>query len=184
MPEGDGEPGDGQRGQREQAGRREPLDRAGGGPEADEHGDDHDDGDGQHRLDDAADDVAGRAPRLRAMAIVRNRAMMPSVMSMATEIAVPWAAPATVISRIPGTTYAMYSSRPPAYGAEPGPERAAEDVHEQEQEDDRDAGDEEGQRRVAAHPPEVAPQHRRRVGQDIATKWSSGGSPSRCRGCR
>ena len=40
----------------------------------------------------------------RAMAIVRNRAMMPSVMSMATEIAVPWAAAATVISRIPGVT--------------------------------------------------------------------------------
>ena len=38
------------------------------------------------------------------MAIVRNRAMMPSVMSMATEIAVPWAAPATVIRRIPGVT--------------------------------------------------------------------------------
>ena len=36
------------------------------------------------------------------MAIVRNRAMMPSVMSMATEIAVPCAAPATVIRRIPG----------------------------------------------------------------------------------
>ena len=31
----------------------------------------------------------------RAMAMVRNRAMMPSVMSMATEIAVPWAAAAT-----------------------------------------------------------------------------------------
>ena len=40
----------------------------------------------------------------RAMAIVRKRAMIPAVMSMATEIAVPWAAPATVISRIPGTT--------------------------------------------------------------------------------
>ena len=40
----------------------------------------------------------------REMAMVRKRAMMPSVMSMATEIAVPWAAPATVISRIPGVT--------------------------------------------------------------------------------
>ena len=40
----------------------------------------------------------------RAMDIVRKRAMMPSVMSIATEIAVPWAAPATVISRIPGMT--------------------------------------------------------------------------------
>ena len=40
----------------------------------------------------------------RAMAIVRNRAMMPSFMSMAIEIAVPWDAPATVMSRMPGTT--------------------------------------------------------------------------------
>ena len=40
----------------------------------------------------------------RAMAMVRKRAMMPSVMSMATEIAVPWAAEATVIRRIPGVT--------------------------------------------------------------------------------
>ena len=38
------------------------------------------------------------------MAIVRKRATMPSVMSIATEIEVPLAAPATVISRIPGTT--------------------------------------------------------------------------------
>ena len=41
---------------------------------------------------------------VRAMAIVRNRAMIPSVMSIATEIAVPWAAPATVTSRMPGRT--------------------------------------------------------------------------------
>ena len=40
----------------------------------------------------------------REIAIVRKRAMMPSVMSMATEIAVPCAAAATVISRIPGVT--------------------------------------------------------------------------------
>ena len=40
----------------------------------------------------------------RKIAMVRNRAMMPSVMSMATEIAVPWAAPATVIRRMPGVT--------------------------------------------------------------------------------
>ena len=38
------------------------------------------------------------------MAIVRKRAMIPSVMSIAIEIAVPWAAPATVMRRIPGTT--------------------------------------------------------------------------------
>jgi hypothetical protein len=38
------------------------------------------------------------------MAIVRNRSMMPAVMSMATVIAVPCAAAATVISRMPGST--------------------------------------------------------------------------------
>ena len=40
----------------------------------------------------------------RAMAMVRNRAMMPSVMSVATDIAVPWAAEAMVIRMIPGVT--------------------------------------------------------------------------------
>ena len=40
----------------------------------------------------------------RAMAMVRKRAMMPSVMSMATDIAVPCAAEATVMSMIPGVT--------------------------------------------------------------------------------
>ncbi len=40
----------------------------------------------------------------RAMAMVRNRSMMPPVMSMATMIDVPWTAEATVTSRSPGTT--------------------------------------------------------------------------------
>jgi hypothetical protein len=40
----------------------------------------------------------------RAMAIVRNRSMIPPVMSMATTIAVPWTAAATVMSRMPGAT--------------------------------------------------------------------------------
>ena len=40
----------------------------------------------------------------RAMAIVRKRSTMPPVMSMATTIAVPWTAAATVISRMPGVT--------------------------------------------------------------------------------
>ena len=38
------------------------------------------------------------------MAIVRNRSMMPPVMSMATMIEVPWMAEATVRSSSPGTT--------------------------------------------------------------------------------
>ncbi len=57
----------------------------------------------------------------RAMAIVRKRAMMPWVMSMAIEIAVPWAAPATVMTRIPGMTYLTYSSRPPETPPRPAP---------------------------------------------------------------
>ena len=40
----------------------------------------------------------------RKIAIVRNRAMMPSVMSIAAEIATPWEAAATPITRMPGTT--------------------------------------------------------------------------------
>ena len=40
----------------------------------------------------------------RAMAMVRNRAMMPSVMSMATDIAVACAAAATVSRMMPGVT--------------------------------------------------------------------------------
>ena len=38
------------------------------------------------------------------MAMVRNRSMMPPVMSMATTMAVPCTAAATVSSRIPGVT--------------------------------------------------------------------------------
>ena len=47
------------------------------------------------------------------MAIVRKRAMTPSVMSMATLIAVPCAAAAMASMRTPGTTYSRYSARPP-----------------------------------------------------------------------
>jgi hypothetical protein len=57
----------------------------------------------------------------RKMAMVRKRAMMPSVMSMATEIAVPVAPRATAISRIPGRTYSRYCSRPPPGPPSPAP---------------------------------------------------------------
>ena len=40
----------------------------------------------------------------REIAMVRNRAMMPSVMSIATDIAGPAAPLATVIRRMPGVT--------------------------------------------------------------------------------
>jgi hypothetical protein len=57
----------------------------------------------------------------RKMAMVLNRATMPSVMSMATEIAVPMAPAATAMSRIPGVTNSTYSARPPAGPPSPAP---------------------------------------------------------------
>ena len=57
----------------------------------------------------------------REMAMVRNRAMMPSVMSVATEMAVPVVTAATAISRMPGTTYWTYALRPPAAPRRPAP---------------------------------------------------------------
>ena len=54
-------------------------------------------------LQQAADDVAGEHGA-RAMDMVRKRSMMPWVMSVATEMAVPRAAEATVMIRMPGTT--------------------------------------------------------------------------------
>ena len=56
----------------------------------------------------------------RKIAMVLKRATMPSVMSMATEIAVPMAPEATAISRTPGVTNSRYSLRPPA-GPSPAP---------------------------------------------------------------
>ena len=47
----------------------------------------------------------------RWIAMVRKRAMMPSVMSLETETAVPIRVLPTVISSRPGTTYAMYAAR-------------------------------------------------------------------------
>ncbi len=41
---------------------------------------------------------------VRVIAIVRKRAMIPAAMSIAIEMAVPCAAPATVTTRMPGTT--------------------------------------------------------------------------------
>ena len=53
------------------------------------------------------------------MAMVRNRAMMPSVMSMATEIAVPWTAAAMAISMIAGRDVVDVGR--PAAGRPPSP---------------------------------------------------------------
>ena len=42
-------------------------------------------------------------------------------MSIATEIAVPCAAPAIAIKRIAGVTYSMYAARPPEAPPSPAP---------------------------------------------------------------
>jgi hypothetical protein len=55
-----------------------------------------------------------------------------------------------------------YSAR-----AESGAERAAEDVDEQQQEDDRHADEQQRHGRVAQNVPKLAPQHRRRVGPGV-----------------
>ena len=47
----------------------------------------------------------------RWIAIVRKRAMMPSVMSMETDTALPIVVPPMVSIRMPGTRYAMYAER-------------------------------------------------------------------------
>ena len=47
----------------------------------------------------------------RWIAIVRKRAMMPSVMSLETDTAVPMVVLPMVISSRPGTRYAMYAER-------------------------------------------------------------------------
>ena len=58
-----------------------------------------------------------------------------------------------------------------ADAGQPGAERPAEDVDEQQQEDERDPGDEQGQAGVATHAPEVAAQHRGGVGEGVGS-WS------------
>ena len=75
----------------------------------------------------------------REIAIVRNRAVMPSVMSIATVVAAPPAVPAIVISQ--DARHDVREVRLPPAGrvdaGQAGPERAAEDEHEQQQEHHR-----------------------------------------------
>jgi hypothetical protein len=66
---------------------------------------------------------------------------------------------------------AVQAGRHPA--AEPRPERPAEDVDEQEQEDQRHQGDHHGQRRIALHVPQVAAQHDPRVDEGVGTGAAS-----------
>ena len=107
----------------------------------------------------------------REMAMVRNRAMMPSVMSIAIAIAVPCAPPATAINRMPGTTY-RGSRRGPrgAWPAKPRAQRGAEDIDEQQQEDNRHGDDDDHHDGVALHVQEIAAQHCRRVAHCIGER--------------
>ena len=72
---------------------------------------------------------------------------MPSVMSIATEIAVPVRGAGDGDQQDPGHDVRdVRLARRTGAPAEPGAERAAEDVHEEQQEHDRHAGDEDDQR--------------------------------------
>ena len=73
------------------------------GPEADQDRDHHHDRRRECGLDELPTTWPARTAA-RAIAIVRKRAMIPAVMSIATVIAVPCAVPTIVISRIPGMT--------------------------------------------------------------------------------
>ena len=65
--------------------------------------------------------------------------MMPSVMSMATEIAVPWTVAGHGHQDDRGRHVVDVLGAAAGRPAEPGAQRAAEDVDEQQQEDDRHA---------------------------------------------
>jgi hypothetical protein len=60
MAERDRKPGKSERDHRENADRRDPLDRTGGGPESDEQCDTNDQCQAEHRLCHAANDVSGQ----------------------------------------------------------------------------------------------------------------------------
>ena len=177
----DREPGDRQRGEGQQAGGRDPIDRSGRRAEPDHDGDHHHDGDGKPRLDDAAQDVAGEdrdtgdvhRPEPGDDALVHvhgdrdGRALGGADHGHEQD---PW----DHVRDVRGATT--------GHLAEAGAERAAEHVHEQQQQHDRKADHEERQRGVPPHPAEVSSKHRRGVrddqgirGHEIATfsSWLS-----------
>src|SRR6266545_3951261 len=55
-----GDPGDREQHQSREPGHRQPVQRVGGGPEADGQGEEHDEGGAQHRTQDAPEDVTGQ----------------------------------------------------------------------------------------------------------------------------
>jgi hypothetical protein len=104
----------------------------------------------------------------RAMAIVRNRSMMPSVTSVAIDNAVPSAAVATVMIKNPGDDVGEVGGPVCVSGVvEIRSELTAEDVDEQQEEHDRKADELERDRRVAKLVFEVAAQHRRSVAEGV-----------------
>jgi hypothetical protein len=78
-------------------------------------------------------------------------------MSIATEIAVPCAAPATAKQDDPWNHVVDVRAAPARPDAESGPERASERVDEQQQDDDGYGDDQKRHGRVAHHVQEVAP---------------------------
>ena len=116
-PERHRQPGDGERRQREQADRREPgrQVRSSGGSRSSTATTTHD-RHREHGLDDAAEDVAGEDDGA-GDGHRPEAGDDPSVMSMATEIAVPCAAPATVDQQDPGHHVGEVARRDRAAGA-------------------------------------------------------------------
>ena len=100
------------------------------------------------------------------MAIVRNRAMIPSFMSIATAMAVPVAAPATVISEDPG--HHVGDVVVPASRTAPRP--APSVPPKTNTNSSRNTTGMPAMKKIigiAAHPAEVATQHRGRIGHDV-----------------
>src|SRR6266542_398274 len=166
--ERDAQPRDAEHDEGQQAGRGEPLGRPGRRPEADQEGDGDDDRDREHRLQDVADDVAGQDGRASdghgpepgddPLGHVERHG---DGGSSRTAGGGHQQDPGHEVSDVVGP-----AARRPNRPAEPGAKRAAEDEHEQQEEEDRDAGDIQN-RQLAPHPPDVATQHRERVGQDV-----------------
>ena len=75
----------------------------------------------------------------RAIAIVRKRATMPSVMSMATAIATALGGARDGEHEDAGRDVVEVLLAPARHAGQPGAERVAEHEHEEQQEDQRDA---------------------------------------------
>src|SRR6266542_2815805 len=182
----DAQPGDRKGDHRQDTGRRDPLDGTRGGPEPDEQGDPDDDRQAEHRLDQAAEHVSGQhrwtedghgaEPGDDALGHVHGH-----------RDGRPLGRGGHGHQQDPGSDVLEVGGAAAGGAAEPGAQRAAKDVDEQQQEDDRHADQLQRHGRVPQRVPEVAPQHRRRIAHGIgegahrAGSFSLSGWPVRAR---